>query len=76
MPLLLLIQRHGMDAVVTACELAIEQKTTQLSAIINLLTESDTQAAIDASPYPDLQSPPVANCQRYDQLWQVAGSVA
>ena len=77
--LLLLIQRHGMDAVVTACELAIEQKTTQLSAIINLihrLTESDTQAAIDASPYPDLQSPPVANCQRYDQLWQVSGGVA
>lgn len=77
--LLLLIQQHGMDVVVTACELAIEQKTTQLSAIINLihrLTESDAQTTIDASPYPDLHSPPVANCQRYDQLWQVAGGAA
>lgn len=76
--LLLLIQHHGMDAVTTACELAIEQRTTQLSAIINLihrLTESDTQATIDASPYPDLQSPPIANCQRYDQLRQVTGGI-
>ena len=77
--LLLLIQQHGRDAVVTACELAIEQKTTQLPAIINLihrLTETDTQAAIDASPYPDLHNPPIANCQRYDQLRQMTGGYA
>ena len=76
--LLLLIKPHGMDAVTTACELAIEQKTTQLPAIINLihrLTESDTQATIDASPYPDLHSPPMANCQRYDQLRQATGGM-
>ena len=64
--LLLLIQTHGMDAVITAYELALEEKTTHLSAIINLihrLSEVNTQTTIDASSYPDLQHPPIANCQ-------------
>lgn len=73
--LLLLIQTHGMDAVITAFELALEEKTTHLSAIINLvhrLTEENTQPTIDASSYPELQHPPIANCHRYDQLRGVA----
>ena len=69
--LLLLIQKHGMDTVVTACELALEQQTTQLSTIVNLihrLTEPNRQAPVDDSPYPRLQTPPTADCERYDQL--------
>ena len=69
--LLLLIQQHGMDTVVTACELALEQRTTQLSAIVNLihrLTEPNKQSPVDDSPYPQLQQPPIADCDRYNQL--------
>lgn len=69
--LLLLIQEHDMETVETACELALENKTTQLSAIVNLvhrLTEPNTVLPVDDSPYPTISTPPVANCHRYDQL--------
>ena len=69
--LLLLIQDRGMALVTTACELAVEEKTMQLPAIINLinrLTETQSPTRLEVSQYPQLQTPPEANCLRYDQL--------
>jgi transposase len=69
--LLQLIQDHDVDTISIACECAIEAKTTQLSAIINLvhrLIEPDETAGIDVIQYPALKTPPQANCQRYNQL--------
>jgi len=69
--LLLLIQGHGIDVVTTACELAIENKTTRLPAVINLihrLTEVESPTTLEVPQYPQLQNPPEANCQRYNLL--------
>jgi len=69
--LLLLIQDRGIELVTAACELAVEAKTMQLSAIINLinrLTEIESPTRLDLPKYPRLQTPPEANCHRYDQL--------
>ena len=52
-----------------ACEIAIDTKTIQLSAIINLvhrLTEAEDTTRIDVIQYPILKTPPQANCERYD----------
>ena len=56
-----------------ACELAVEYGTMQLSAIITVLhdltePENTKELAVEAVSYPQLQLPPEANCQRYDQL--------
>ena len=71
--LLTLYQRHGQDAVGMACELAVEYGTMQLPAVIALLhdltePESTEEMTVEAVSYPQLQRPPKANCQRYDQL--------
>jgi hypothetical protein len=54
-----------------ACELALEAKTTQLSAVINQiyrLTESETPTLLEVAQYPALKTPPIADCLRYNQL--------
>lgn len=69
--LLLLIQAHDIEVVSMACEFAIEEGTTQLAAIINLihrLTEEDMPTHLENPSYPQLIEAPQANCQRYDQL--------
>ena len=69
--LLQLIQDHDMETIAMACQLAIDAKTTQLSAVINLLhrlTETESEVTIDVIQYPTLKTPPQANCQRYNQL--------
>lgn len=69
--LLELIQIHGIELVTLACELAIEEKTTQLSAIINVinrLAEPDVKPVNIPNDYPSLNVLPEANCQRYEQL--------
>ena len=69
--LLLLIQTYNMEVVTTACEMAIEEKTTQLPAIVNLinrLSEPDIAPLTDTQRYPQLSVLPEANCQRYEQL--------
>jgi len=69
--LLQLIQTYGMDCISMACELAINAKTTQLPAIINLvhrLTETEDTSSIEVIKYPKLETPPQANCQRYNRL--------
>ena len=69
--LLMLVSEHGLEAVDMACELAVEQKTIRLSAIINLLNQL-AEPAIEPLPqthdYPQLQVPPQADCKRYEQL--------
>ena len=55
--LLLLVQTHDIETVSAACELALEEKTTPLSAIINLinrLPESDIAPLSDTQKYPQL----------------------
>jgi transposase len=69
--LLLLIQDYGIESVTTACELAIESSTTQLSVITNLihrLAEPPSTQATSIVDAPILTTPPLANVGRYDQL--------
>jgi len=69
--LLQLIQTHDMEMVSIACELALDAKTTQLAAIINLihrLTETESPTPLDVIQYPQLKNPPQADCQRYNRL--------
>ena len=71
--LLYLIQEYDMDTVTTACELALEDKTTQLAAVIHLihrLTEPDIDPLPASHHYPQLVVVPEANCQRYEPLRQ------
>jgi len=69
--LLYLIQQYDMDTVTTACELALENKTTQLAAIINLIHRL-TEPKIDPLPashdYPQLIVAPEASYQRDEPL--------
>jgi len=61
----------GLDIVDMACELAIEDKITQLPAIINQihrLTDIDIKPLTENLPYPKIKVPPKANCERYNQL--------
>jgi transposase len=79
--LLTLYQRHGHEAVEMACQLAVEYKTVQLSAIIAILHDLTDEARlnemmIEEVSYPQLQSPPQANCDRYDQLTKLQGEAA
>lgn len=69
--LLLMAQRHGLDTVNTACELALAQGTGNLSTIVNILhrlTEEQRPAALNVVNYPQIDAMPVANCQRYNGL--------
>jgi transposase len=71
--LLLLIQTHDLEAVAMACELAIESGTSRLSVITNMLhrlTEPEASKPLSITDALVLQTPPVANPGRYDQLWQ------
>ena len=71
--ILRLIEEHGLDVMSTACELALEVKTTQLCAIKNLiyrLIEEEPEGDINPQDYPSLLVLPEANCQRYEQLLQ------
>jgi hypothetical protein len=76
--LLLPALEHGIDVVEMACDLAVEQRTLRLPAIINLvnqLLEPTIAALADARTYPQLTLRPEANCKRYEALC-AAGRVA
>jgi len=76
--LLILVQEHGIEIVEMACELAVEQNTLRLAAIINLINQF-IEHCIEQSPktvcYPQLQIVPLADCKRYEQLTQQGGNV-
>ena len=64
-----------------ACQLAVEYKTVQLSAIIAILYDLTDETrvnemVIEEISHPQLQSPPQANCQRYNQLTELQGEAA
>jgi len=69
--LLMLVQEHGIEIVEMACELAVEQNTLRLAAIINLINQL-IEPCIEQLPqtlcYPQLQIAPLADCKRYEQL--------
>jgi hypothetical protein len=69
--LLLMVQRHDLDTVNTACELALSQGTGNLSTIENILhrlSEQQPPAALNVVNYPQIDALPEANCRRYDGL--------
>lgn len=69
--LLLMIQKHDLDTVNIACELAIEQDTGQLPTVLNILhrlTEPGDPKSLEVTNYPCIEVLPEANCQRYDGL--------
>jgi transposase len=72
--LLVLAQEHSIGVIERACELAVDQKTVRLPAIINLINQL-IEPAIDPLPhtqcYPKLTNKPVANCKRYEALYQM-----
>jgi transposase len=76
--LLLLALTHGLDVVEMACELAVEQHTLRLPAIINLINqvlEPVIHPPADTHGYPQLTLRPEADCKRYEALC-AAGAVA
>ena len=76
--LLLLALEHGIEVVEMACDLAVEQHTLRLPAIINLinqLLEPDIPPLANTHAYPQLTLRPEANCKRYEVLC-AAGKVA
>ncbi len=67
----MMVQEHGIEAVDMACELALEQGTTHLPIIVNLVNQlvepmSDPLPKTDC--YPSLEEAPRADCKRYEQL--------
>lgn len=76
--LLLLALEHGMKVLETACDLAVEQHTLRLPAIINLVNQllEPTIAPLgDTHAYPQLTLRPEADCKRYEALY-AAGQAA
>ena len=69
--LLLVAQDHGIEVVEAACELAGDQNTLRLPAIINLinqLVEPVLTPLSDTYTYPQLTLRPEADCKRYEML--------
>ena len=70
--LLMLVQQHDITIVEKACELAVEQNTLRLPAIINLINQL-LDPVIGPLPkthsYPQLQVIPKADCKRYEMLY-------
>jgi len=77
--LLMLVQEHGIETVEMACQMAVEQKTYRLPAIINLINQL-VEPVIDPLPqthcYPQLQVMPKADCKRYEMLYAAQGDAA
>ena len=67
----MLAQDHGIEVVEIACDLAVEQNTLRLPAIVNLinqLMEPVITPLSDAYTYPQLTLRPEADCKRYETL--------
>jgi hypothetical protein len=77
--LLMLVQDYDLATVEVACELAVDQNTLRLPAIVNLINQL-VEPVIDPLPathsYPQLQVMPQADCKRYEMLYAAHGEVA
>ena len=74
----MLVQEHGIDVVGMACDMAVEQNTLRLAAIINLinqLVEPVIELLPEAHFYPSLQVAPKADCKRYEVLYTAQGDM-
>ena len=77
--LLLLALEHGLDVVETACDMALEQRTLRLPAIINLVNqvlEPTIPLLEDTHTYPQLTLRPEADCKRYEALCDAGKAAA
>src|SRR6056297_3499664 len=77
--LLLLALEHGIEVVETACDMALEQRTLRLPAIINLvnqLLEPTIPPLEDTHTYPQLTLRPEADCKRYEALCDAGKAAA
>ena len=77
--LLLLAQDHGIEVVEIACDLAVEQNTLRLPAIVNLinqLVEPVIPPLGEPYTYPQLTMRPEADCKRYEALCSAEEAVA
>jgi len=77
--LLLLALEHGIDVIETACDMALEQRTLRLPAIINLvnqLLEPTIPPLEDTHTYPQLTLRPEADCKRYEALCDAGKAAA
>ena len=62
-----------------ACDMAVEQNTLRLAAIINLinqLVEPVIELLPEAHFHPSLQVAPKADCKRYEVLYTAQGDMA
>ena len=77
--LLMMVQSHDLTTVEVACELAVEQNTLRLPAIINLINQL-LDPVISPLPkthsYPQLQVRPKADCKRYEMLYATQEAAA
>jgi hypothetical protein len=77
--LLLLAHDHGIEVVEIACDLAVEQNTLRLPAIVNLinqLAEPVFKPLSETYAYPQLILRPEADCKRYETLCSAEEAVA
>jgi hypothetical protein len=63
---------YGLDAVSIACATALNANTVSRDVILNLLSRTNEEPAIETCPAPSHLPPlrliPKADCQRYDRL--------
>ena len=70
---------HGMEAVITACELALEENTISKDAILNILSRLTeptlSVCAVDDAAHLNLKEEPSFDCSIYDNLLGNHGNV-
>ena len=65
------IPNHGIDMVAAACATALDQGTVSKDAVLSILNCRREEAPVEAASVPAhlaLNTPPIADCDRYDQL--------
>jgi transposase len=70
--ILSVVPHYGIEAVTKACEDALTANTVSRDVVLNLLSrthdEPQLPEADPAANLPELSTPPVVDCNRYDQL--------
>lgn len=70
--ILSVVPHYGIEAVTKACEDALAANTVSRDVVLNLLSrthdEPQVPEADPAANLPKLSTPPVVDCNRYDQL--------
>ena len=65
------VQEFGVDAVSSACELALESSLASKDAVLNILYRTKLHPVVENIPEPEhliLKNPPSDNCSDYNQL--------